>query len=96
MRKSELVTSVVNRLPYLTQKDAEIIVNTMFDCIKDGLAQGERVDIRGFGSFSVRLRAPREGRNPRTGETVPVPEKRLPRFKVGKALHDRMNPGPAE
>ena len=92
MRKSDLVAAVVGRLPHLTQKDAEIIVNTMFDCIMEGLAQGERVDIRGFGSCAVKLRGPREGRNPRTGATVPIPEKRLPRFKVGKDLYNRINP----
>jgi len=91
MTKSELVAAVVNQLPYLTPKDAEIIVDTLFDSVVEGLAQGDRIEIRGFGSFAVKHRAAREGRNPRTGETVHIPEKRLPHFKIGKELYARIN-----
>ena len=92
MTRSELVTSVVERLPYLTHKDAEIIVDRIFDSMVEALAQGERIEIRGFGSFAVKHRDPREGRNPRTGETVHIPAKRLPHFKLGKELYERINP----
>ena len=92
MTKSELVTAVVNRLPYLTRKDAELVVDKMFDSMAEGLAQGDRIEIRGFGSFAVKHRPAREGRNPRTGESVHIPAKRLPRFKIGKELYGRINP----
>ena len=91
MTKSELAAAVANRLPYLTRKDAEIIVNTIFDSMTEALAQGSRIEIRGFGSFAVKLRPAREGRNPRTGETVQIPEKRSPHFKIGKELYGRIN-----
>ena len=92
MTRSELVISVVERLPFLTHKDAEIIVDTIFDSMIEELAQGDRIEIRGFGSFAVKHRDPREGRNPRTGETVHIPAKRMPHFKIGKELYERMNP----
>ena len=92
MTRSELIILVADRLPYLTHKDAEIIVDTIFDSMIESLAQGERIEIRGFGSFAVKHRDPREGRNPRTGETVHIPAKRLPHFKIGKELYERINP----
>jgi integration host factor subunit beta len=92
MTRSELVILVAERLPYLTQKDAEIIVDTVFDSMIEELAQGDRIEIRGFGSFAVKHRDPREGRNPRTGETVHIPAKRIPHFKLGKELYERINP----
>lgn len=91
MTRSELVTAVANRLPYLSRKDAEIIVNTLFDSMVEALAQGDRIDIRGFGSLAVKQRAAHTGRNPRTGETVHIPAKRLPHFKIGKVLYGRIN-----
>jgi integration host factor subunit beta len=91
MTRSELIILVAERLPYLTQKDAGIIVDTMFDSMVAALAQGERIEIRGFGSFAVKHRDPREGRNPKTGETVHIPAKRLPHFKIGKELYERIN-----
>ena len=91
MKKSELVTLVAERLPYLTRKDAETIVDTIFDSMIEGLAQGDRIEIRGFGSLSVKHRPAREGRNPKTGERVHIPAKRLPHFKVGKELYERIN-----
>jgi integration host factor subunit beta len=92
MKKSELVTAVASRLPYLTRKDAEIIVEIMFDSMVQALAQGARIDIRGFGSIAVKHRPAREGRNPRSGETVHIPAKRLPHFRIGKELYGRINP----
>jgi integration host factor subunit beta len=92
MTRSELVISVMERLPFLTHKDAETIVDRIFDSMVESLAQGERIEIRGFGSFAVKHRDPREGRNPKTGETVHIPAKRMPHFKIGKELHERINP----
>jgi integration host factor subunit beta len=76
----------------LIQKDAETIVDTMFNSMIECLAQGERIEIRGFGSFAVKHRDTREGRNPKTGETVHIPAKRMPHFKLGKELYERINP----
>ena len=92
MTRSELVILVANRLSYLTHKDAEIIVDTIIDSMVESLAQGERIEIRGFGSFAVKYRNIREGRNPKSGETVHIPAKRMPHFKIGKGLYDRINP----
>jgi integration host factor subunit beta len=92
MTRTELVILVAKRLPYLTQKDTEIIVDTIFDSMIESLAQGERIEIRGFGSFAVKHRDTREGRNPITGETVHIPAKRMPHFKIGKELYERINP----
>lgn len=75
----------------LTMRDAEKIVNTIFDEITDAMARGDRVELRGFGAFSVKQRDARVGRNPRTGESVEVEEKHVPFFKTGKLLRDRLN-----
>jgi integration host factor beta subunit len=91
MTKSELINRVAERLPYLTRKDAEIIVNTIFDSMVDALVEGDRIEIRGFGSFKVKNRGDREGRNPKTGESVKIPAKRMPFFKIGKELYERIN-----
>ena len=91
MTKSELINRVAERLPYLTRKDAEIIVNTIFDSMVDALVEGDRIEIRGFGSFKVKNRGDREGRNPKTGESVRIPAKRMPFFKIGKELYERIN-----
>jgi len=91
MTKSELINSVAERLPYLTRKDAEIIVNTIFDSMVDALVSGDRIEIRGFGSFKVKQRGNREGRNPKTGAAVQIPSKRMPFFKIGKELYERIN-----
>ena len=91
MTKSDLINNIAGRLSHLTQKDAEIIVNAIFDSMTDALAGGKRVEIRGFGSFSVKQRKERQGRNPKTGEAVQIPAKRVPFFKVGKDLSLRMN-----
>ncbi|WP_223479171.1 integration host factor subunit beta [Oricola indica] len=91
MIKSELVQIIANRNPHLFQRDVENIVNAVFDEITDSLSQGNRVELRGFGAFSVKNRPAREGRNPRTGEKVSVEEKWVPFFKTGKELRERLN-----
>ena len=91
MTKSELVTHVAERLPYMTRHDAEIIVDTIFESMTDALAQGEGIEIRGFGSLKVKDRRAREGRNPRTGKSVQIPAKKYPLFRIGKELHERIN-----
>ncbi len=91
MKKSELVELVADRVDTLSRKDAEIIVDAIFDGIAGTLTKGDRVEIRGFGSFTVKDRAARQGRNPKTGETVQIPAKRKAFFKVGKDLSERIN-----
>ncbi|HEC00271.1 MAG: integration host factor subunit beta [Alphaproteobacteria bacterium] len=91
MIKSELIMRLVEANPHLYQRDVERIVNTIFEEITDALAKGNRVELRGFGAFSVKHRPKRIGRNPRTGETVNVPEKYVPYFKTGKDLRERLN-----
>lgn len=95
MTRSELIGELARLNPHLMQRDVEAIVATVFDEITDALARGDRVELRGFGAFSVKARDPRVGRNPRTGEPVEVGSKRLPFFKAGKELRERINkPGP--
>ena len=91
MTKSELIARLAARNPHLYQRDVERIVATVFDEISKALADGDRVELRGFGAFSVKKRDPRTGRNPRTGEQVAVASKRVPYFKTGKDLRDRLN-----
>ena len=91
MIKSELVQIIADRNPHLYPRDVENIVNAVLDEITDTLASGNRVELRGFGAFSVKNRPAREGRNPRTGETVHVEEKWVPFFKTGKELRERLN-----
>jgi integration host factor subunit beta len=86
--RSDLVNTLAARFSQLTQKDAEFAVKTMLDAMSDALAKGHRIEIRGFGSFSINRRPPRLGRNPRSGEQVPIPEKLVPHFKPGKALRE--------
>jgi integration host factor subunit beta len=90
MIKSELVQRLAEAYPYLYQRDVEAIVTAIFDEIAAALTRGDRVELRGFGAFSVRRRQARVGRNPRTGESVEVAEKRVPFFKTGKQLRDRL------
>lgn len=92
MNKSDLVQAVATKLPTLAAKDIEIIVNTIFDSMTESLAKDDRIEIRGFGSFEVRHRKPRLGRNPKTGENVKVGERRVPFFKVGKEMKEKVNP----
>ena len=91
MIRSELVQIIADENPHLFQRDVERIVNTVFDEITNALAKGERVELRGFGAFSVKKRDARVGRNPRTGESVSVEAKAVPFVKTGKLLRDRLN-----
>jgi integration host factor subunit beta len=94
--KSELVQRIASRNPHLYQRDVEEIIDAIFCRIADSLAQGGRVELRGFGAFSARQRQARTGRNPRTGESVPVIEKFAPFFKPGREMRGRLNRAPAE
>lgn len=91
MIRSELIQTIADQNPDLFQRDVERIVNTIFEEITDAMARGERVELRGFGAFSVKKRDARVGRNPRTGEAVDVDAKSVPFFKTGKLLRDRLN-----
>lgn len=91
MTKSELIQRLAERNPHLYLRDVEKIVETVFEEIAEALVEGDRVELRGFGAFSVKHRDARTGRNPRTGETVEVEAKRLPFFKTGKGLRERLN-----
>ena len=91
MIRSELIQRIADENPHLYQRDVERIVNTIFEEITGAMAQGDRVELRGFGAFSVKKRDARVGRNPRTGEAVQVEEKHVPFFKTGKLLRDRLN-----
>jgi integration host factor subunit beta len=93
MIRSELVEKIAEANPHLYQRDVERIVSTVFNEIIEALADGDRVELRGFGAFSVKKRNARVGRNPRTGESVQVEEKHVPFFKTGKLLRDRLNGG---
>ncbi len=91
MIKSELIQKISEENPHLYQRDVERIINTVFGEIGGALARGDRVELRGFGAFSVKERPARTGRNPRTGEPVFVNAKRVPFFKTGKELRERLN-----
>jgi integration host factor subunit beta len=91
MTKRDLIEEVVRLYPRYSRRDAEVIVNSVFGSMADALRQGERIEIRGFGSFVVKHRQAREGRNPKTGRLVSVPAKRVPFFKVGKELKLRVD-----
>ena len=93
MTKSELIARLAEKNPHLYQRDVERIVTTIFDEIAEALARGDRVELRGFGAFSVKSRDARQGRNPRTGEQVAVDGKVVPFFKTGKQLRERLNAG---
>ena len=91
MIRSELIQIIAEENPHLFQRDVERIVNTIFEEITKAMEQGDRVELRGFGAFSVKQRDARVGRNPRTGESVKVESKNVPFFKTGKLLRDRLN-----
>jgi integration host factor subunit beta len=91
MIRSELIQKIADENPHLYQRDVERIVNAIFEEIIDAMARGDRVELRGFGAFSVKKRDARTGRNPRTGEAVDVEQKHVPFFKTGKLLRDRLN-----
>lgn len=91
MTKSELIERIAERQDQLSPKDIELAVKLMLEYLSQSLASGERIEIRGFGSFSVHFREPRTGRNPKTGEAVNLPGKHVPHFKPGKELRDKVN-----
>ncbi len=91
MIKSELIAKIADANPHLYHRDVERIVSTIFEEITSALSKGDRVELRGFGAFSVKERASRVGRNPRTGDKVEVAAKSVPYFKTGKELRDRLN-----
>ena len=91
MTKSDLIQAISSRLEHLPARDVEIVINTMFQSMTDALKEGDRIEIRGFGSFSVRHRRARMGRNPKTGTSIAVPPKRVPFFTVGHDLRKRIN-----
>lgn len=91
MTRSELIAALAQRFPQLVQKDAELAVTEILTAITEALSKGHRIEIRGFGSFALNYRPPRTGRNPKTGESVPVPAKYVPHFKAGKALRERVS-----
>jgi integration host factor subunit beta len=92
MTRSALIEKVAQRVEGLTLKQTEIVVETVFDSIKEALKKGEKIEIRGFGNFRLKERQPRKARNPKTGESVDVPQKKAIRFKAGKALKEALNP----
>lgn len=89
--KSELIARLAARVPQLSVRDADFSVKTLLDAMSQALAEGHRIEIRGFGSFALSVRPERVGRNPRSGEQVHVPAKRVPHFKAGKALRERVD-----
>ena len=94
MTKRDLIEEVAQQYPRFSRRDAEVMVNAVFDSMTEALAKGERIEIRGFGSFMVKQREAREGRNPRTGTLVSVAAKKVPLFKVGKELRLRVDGQP--
>ena len=91
MTKSDLIIKITEKNHYLFQKDAQKVVNVIFNSISEALEKGDRVELRGFGAFGVKKRNARIGRNPRSGEPVPIPEKNIPFFKMGKSMRERIN-----
>ena len=94
MTKRDLIDEVNKRFPHLSRRDSEVIINAIFDSMVEALAQGDRIEIRGFGSFVVKHRRARQGRNPKSGALVSVAAKRVPFFKVGKELRLRVDGKP--
>ena len=91
MTKSELIALLAERFPQLVAKDADLAVKMILDALSEALVNGDRIEIRGFGSFALNYRPPRVGRNPKSGEKVSVPEKWVPHFKAGKELRERVD-----
>ncbi|WP_227815055.1 integration host factor subunit beta [Nitrogeniibacter aestuarii] len=91
MTKSELIARLAGRFPQLVAKDADYAVKMILDAMTDSLSRGDRIEIRGFGSFALNYRPPRVGRNPKSGERVEVAEKYVPHFKAGKELRERVD-----
>jgi integration host factor subunit beta len=95
MTKSELIEALAQRANAITTKVAEVVVNTVFQSMRDALVRGDRIEIRGFGSIKIKNYASYTGRNPKTGQSIKVPAKKLPFFKVGKELRERVDMKPA-
>ena len=93
MTKSQLIEKLVDKNPQLSVRDVELVVKSLIDQMSESLSNGDRIEIRGFGSFSLHYRAPRVGRNPKTGESVTLTGKHVPHFKPGKELRERANAG---
>ena len=91
MTKQELITTLIDKNPELSDEDVRIAVQVILSCISNGLAEGKRIEFRGFGSLKLRYRKPRQGRNPRTGSSVPVEGKYFPHFKPGRQLRERVD-----
>ena len=91
MTKSELILKITNKNSFLYQKDIYKIIDTLFNTVTKALKDGDRVELRGFGTFSTKLRDARIGRNPKTGEPVAIPKKKMPFFKMGKSMKERIN-----
>jgi integration host factor subunit beta len=91
MTKSELIVRLAERFPQLVAKDADFAVKMILDAMTDALVRGDRIEIRGFGSFALNYRPPRVGRNPKSGDKVSVPAKWVPHFKAGKELRERVD-----
>ena len=91
MTKSELIARLAERFPQLVAKDADFAVKMVLDAMSEALAKGDRIEIRGFGSFALNYRPPRVGRNPKSGDKVSVPQKWVPHFKAGKELRERVD-----
>jgi integration host factor subunit beta len=94
MTKSGLIEDVARKTPHISKRDTEVVVNTIFDSMVEALKRGDRIEIRGFGSFQVKVREARDGRNPKTGEPVHISAKRTPFFKVGKELKEMVDSRP--
>lgn len=93
MTKSELIEMVAGRVDNFSKKDVEVIVDTLFNSMSESLARGEKVEIRGFGSFKIKHRDGRQGRNPKSGENIYIEAKKVPFFKAGKEIRERVNKG---
>ncbi len=91
MTKSELILKITNKNSFLYQKDVYKIVDTLFNTVSNALKNGDRIELRGFGTFTTKLRDARIGRNPKTGEPVAIPKKKMPFFKMGKSMKERIN-----
>ena len=91
MTKSELILKITSKNSYLYHKDVYKIIDTLFNCVTKALKNGDRVELRGFGTFTTKLRNARIGRNPKTGDPVAIPQKKIPFFKMGKSMKERIN-----
>ena len=91
MTKSELISKIISKNSYLYHKDVYKIIDTLFNCVTNALKDGDRVELRGFGTFTTKLRNARIGRNPKTGDPVAIPQKKMPFFKMGKSMKERIN-----